>query len=180
MGKDLFSVREIQKGDIPALTRYWLDADTAFLTGMGVDLDKLPGKEEFETMLSEQLEQPYEVKGSYCIIWEIDGKPVGHSNINKIIFGEEAYMHLHIWEAGVRQKGTGTAFVKLTLPYFFKNYQLKKLYCEPYALNPAPNKTLEKAGFQFLKKYITTPGWLNFEQEVNLWEMSFERFKDLK
>ena len=85
-------------------------------------------------------------------------------------------MHLHIWENGARKKGMGTALVKLGLPFFFKNLKLKKIYCEPYALNPAPNKVLEKAGFEFLKTYITTPGFLNFEQAVNLWQFTYERF----
>ncbi len=171
------SAREIKMEDIPALIRYWIDADPAFLTGMGVDLAKMPKKEAFEEMLAEQLELLYEEKKSYCIIWLVDDEPVGHSNINKIIFGNEAYMHLHLWNTGERKKGIGTALVHLTLPFFFENIKLQKLYCEPYALNPAPNKTLEKAGFQFIKKYVTTPGWLNFEQEVNLWEMSYENFK---
>ena len=174
------SVREITSEDISALTRYWTDADPAFLTGMGVDLEKMPKKEDFAKMLAGQLELPYEEKKSYCIIWLVEDKPVGHSNINKIIFGEEGYMHLHLWNAPERKKGAGTAFIHLTLPFFFENCKLQKVYCEPYALNPAPNKTLEKAGFQFVKKYTTTPGWLNFEQEVNLWEMSREQFQKMR
>lgn len=62
------------------------------------------------------------------------------------------------------------------LPWFFKNLKLKKIYCEPYALIPAPNKTLEKVGFKFVKTYVTTPGRLNFEQPVYLWEITYERF----
>ena len=80
-------------------------------------------------------------------------------------------MHLHLWQTDVRQKGLGTAFVKMTLPYFFEHLQLQKIYCEPYSGNPAPNKTLEKVGFRFVKTYTTTPGWINFEQPVNLWEI---------
>ena len=179
MSTGLLSVREIQKSDIDSLVRYWLNADPDFLTGMGVDLAKMPSGEEFEKMLSGQLNKPYEEKASYCIIWLLNDIPVGHSNINKIQFGESAYMHLHLWNDASRQKGMGAALVRLSLPYFFNNYKLKKLCCEPYALNPGPNKTLERAGFQFIKKMLTTPGWLNFEQEVNLWEMSHERFKQL-
>jgi ribosomal-protein-alanine N-acetyltransferase len=89
-------------------------------------------------------------------------------------------MHLHLWNNASRKKGNGTAFVKLTLPYYFENLQLKKLCCEPYALNTAPNKTLKKVGFTFIKKYTTIPGILNFEQEVNLWEMTKEQFEKLK
>jgi RimJ/RimL family protein N-acetyltransferase len=149
------------------------------MVGMGVDLAKIPNEEDLRKMLSAQLTQPYEEKQSYCIIWQLDDKPIGHSNINKIIFGEEAHMHLHLWKPDLRKKGMGTELVKLTIPYFFKNMKLKKLYCEPYALNPAPNKTLEKIGFDFVKEHITIPGYLNFEQPVKLWVMSLEKFNSL-
>jgi hypothetical protein len=41
------------------------------------------------------------------------------------------------------------------------------MYCEPYADNPAPNRVLVKTGFRFIARYRTTPGVINFEQEVN-------------
>ena len=174
MSEHLLSVREMRGTDIELITHYWLSADPVFLSGMGVDLNKMPGEKEWQKMLVEQLNKPVREKQSYCFIWELDNKPAGHSNVNKIIFGEEASMHLHLWNTGERLKGLGTAFVKMTIPFFFENLKLKKLYCEPYALNPAPNKTLAKAGFGFVKEYTTTPGWLNFEQLVNRWEMSYE------
>jgi RimJ/RimL family protein N-acetyltransferase len=67
----------------------------------------------------------------------------------------------------------------MTLPYFFDSLQIKRLYSEPYALNEAPNKTLERAGFELEKEYITTPGSLNFEQPVKRWVMTKERFAAL-
>jgi RimJ/RimL family protein N-acetyltransferase len=48
--------------------------------------------------------------------------------------------------------------VKKSVPYFFEKLKLKVLYCEPYANNPAPNKTLFKIGSNFEKKYRTIPG----------------------
>ena len=173
------SVRALSKPDIELITAYWLDADPDFLLGMGVDLNKMPGREQWEQTLLEQLSQSIPEKKSFCMIWQMDGQAVGHSNINKIAFGDHAFMHLHLWKSGFRQKGMGADLVKLTLPHFFENYQLKTLYSEPYALNPAPNKTLEKVGFRFVKEHLTTPGWLNFEQRVNLWEMNRERFQHL-
>ncbi len=178
MNEPILSVREITEQDISPITGYWLNSDPVFMRSMGVDLDKIPTRDAWKEMLMEQLSQSYENKKSYCIIWQVDGKPIGHSNINKIVFGKEAYMHLHIWRPEERKKGLGTSFIKLTLPWFFEKYKLKKLYCEPYALNTAPNKTLQNAGFEFVKEYITTPGWINFEQPVKLWVMSYERFKE--
>ena len=179
MGEQTLSVREMQETDIPLIIGYWMEADPSFLEGMGVDLGKLPSKEEWMKMLGQQLEQSYEEKKSYCMIWLVNGEAVGHSNVNKIIYGDEAYMHLHLWNTGERKKGFGVELVKKTLPYFFENLGLKKLLCEPYSLNPAPNKTLEKIGFTFIKQYVTTPGWINFEQPVNRWELSLESYKML-
>jgi len=104
-----------------------------------------------------------------CMIWLFNGKAIGHCNVNNIIFGQSAFMHLHMWNAPNRKKGMGSQLVQLSIPYFFKHLELKELFCEPYALNPAPNKTLAKLGFQFIKKHVTIPGSLNFEQEVNRW-----------
>lgn len=167
----MLSVREIKIDDIPALCDYWLNADPEFLISMGVDLAKMPSREQLVAFLSEPIPLPYSEKNSYCIIWEENGIPVGHSNVNKIVFGVEAFMHLHLWNNSTRKKGLGMEFIKLTVPWFFRKLELKKLFCEPYALNPAPNKTLAKAGFKFIRSYTCVPGWINFEQEVNLWEM---------
>jgi RimJ/RimL family protein N-acetyltransferase len=170
------SVREIQESDIHHITNYWLTADVGYLKRLGVDESKIPTREELTQMLMEQIDVGYEEKKSYCLIWLINNVPSGHSNINKIVYGEEAYMHLHLWNNAARQQGLGSAFIKLTLPYYFSNYKLQKLYCEPYALNPAPNKTLAKAGFDFVKQHVTIPGSLNFEQQVNLWEITFDKY----
>lgn len=173
------TVRELTEPDIQLITDYWLGSPPEFLQNMGVDLAKMPSPDMWRNALMEQLSQAIPDKKSYCIIWEKDGQAIGHSNINKIVFGVEAYMHLHLWESDKRQKGMGTTLIQLSLPYFFENYHLKTLYCEPYALNPAPNKTLEKVGFQFVRAYVTTPGWLNFEQPVHLWELSRESYLSL-
>ena len=110
-------------------------------------------------------------KKGYAVIWEVNGKSIGHSNLNPVEYGDHGYMHLHIWQPEYRKSGYGTELIKLTLPYFFNNMQIEKIYCQPYALNGAPNKTLDKAGFKFVKEYITTPGSITFEQPVNLWEI---------
>jgi RimJ/RimL family protein N-acetyltransferase len=174
------SARPIQQQDIPFLIDYWLSADESFLKSMGADIQKIPPREAWANMLTEQVNTKLTEKKSYCIIWLNDGQPIGHSNASDIIFGDEAHMHLHLWKNEFRKKGMGTALVKLTLPYFFNDLQLKTLYCEPYALNPAPNKILEKTGFHFIKEYTTVPGWLNFEQPVRMWKLTADEFKKLK
>lgn len=166
------SVREIKKNDIELLADYWFKSDPEFFKSMGADKDKLPTRSQFEKMLIEQLSIPLKGKSSYALIWELDGKQIGHSNVNNIIYGNEATMHLHLWKPISRKRGIGTKLVKESLIFYFKKLKINKLICEPYALNLAPNKTLKKVGFKFIKKYRTTPGTLNFEQEVNRWELT--------
>ena len=175
----MLSVREILPTDIPSITNYWLQADAAYLKGMGADKSKLPTAEQWHQMLQTQINLPYSEKQSYCTIWEVNGEAVGHCNVNQISFGKEANMHLHLWHPETRQKGSGSELVKKSLFYFFQNLKLQTLFCEPYALKPAPNKTLEKVGFRFVKEYITTPGSINFEQLVNRWELTKEEFEKL-
>jgi hypothetical protein len=62
-------------------------------------------------------------------------------------------------------------YLKL-LGYYFERFGLKTIYCQPYALNSAPNNALRHVGFQFVKSYNTVPGRLNFMQPVNLWQLS--------
>lgn len=166
------NVRELLASDIPFIVRYWTESDPAFMVGMGVDLAKLPTADAIRKMLEQQLALPIEQKPSFCLIWEAGGTPVGHSNVNQIQFGASAFMHLHLWQSTTRQRGMGLQLVQLGLPIFFERLQLQTLYCEPFANNPAPNKTLKKAGFEFVKTHITVPGSHNFEQPVNRWRFT--------
>lgn len=171
MANSNLSVRELEHKDIRMIADYWFTATPEYLNNMGVDIAKMPSHEDFTAMLATQLTLPYNEKRAYAVIWEVNDKPIGHSNLNPVEYGGHGYMHLHIWKPEDRKSGYGTELIKLTLPYFFNNMQLKKIYCQPYALNGAPNKTLYKVGFKFVKEYITTPGAITFEQPVNLWEI---------
>ena len=173
------SVRQLEINDHEKIVDYFLNADKDFLINLGVDLTKLPARQEWLDILSSNFTLSPEQKKFFYIIWLLDNKPVGHSNINKIVFANEAYMHLHIWHKYTRQQGVGAEFLKLTLPYYFDNFQLQNLFCEPSAFNAAPNKTLEKLGFDFLKSYDTIPGWLNSYQRVNRWVLTKEKFNSL-
>lgn len=176
MSEFRLSVRPLHLEDIGPIVQYWLGSDKTFLEGMGVDVSKMPTRDQWVERLVAQVNQPIEKKDSYAIIWRVNERSVGHCNVSKIKFGEEAYMHLHLWEPYFRRRGLGTEMVKRALPYFFINLKLQRVCCEPYALNPAPNRALEKIGFTFINRYTTIPGFLNFEQEVNHWEMSYETF----
>lgn len=176
MGDLSFSVRELVQGDVTLVADYWSKADPDYLIGLGVDLSKLPSRDDLFNMLTEQLKLPLKLRQSYCTIWQQHGQAIGHCNVNKLVFGQEAYMHLHLWRREQRHQGLGVSLVRQSLKLFFDRLELQDLYCEPFALNPAPNAVLAKVGFTFVKKYVTVPGSINFEQQVNRWHMSREHF----
>ena len=114
------SVREWQVGDIEYIVDYFYEADVDFIRGMGADKSKLPEREVWIRELQLEFEKSNQEKGTYYIIWIIDNKAVGHSNINNIDYGKSATMHLHIWNTEHRQSGRAVEFLKLTIPFYFK------------------------------------------------------------
>lgn len=171
------SVREMEKSDIKLIVDYFINADSEFLKAMGADKSKLPKRSEWIKKLNREFEKPNEQKEFYYIIWLLDNQPTGHSNINNIDFGQTATMHLHLWKSDSRKSGLGFEFLNRTIPLYFKNFNLENLICEPYSKNIAPNKILKKVGFEFIREYETIPGWINFLQTVNSYEMTKERFQ---
>lgn len=174
------TVREMQLNDIENIVDYFSLADGEFLSGMGADKRKLPDRREWIKMLESEFQKPYATKTNYYIIWLLDNQAIGHSNVNNIEFKKSATIHLHIWNNEQRRSGLGLDFLSLTIPYYFENFGLKKLICEPYSQNAAPNRLLMKFGFELVKTYSTTPGAINFYQIVNRYELKKEQLKTLK
>jgi len=167
------------ESDIPLVAGYFVSAGVEFLEAMGVDKSKMPSRNQWNEKLTQEFNKPIGEKEFYYIIWLLDEKPIGHSNINKIEFGESATMHIHLWYDEHRRKNLGSLFILKTIPYYFNNFNLKKIISEPYAFNPAPNFLLKKTGFTFIKTYETVPGWLNFHQSVNHYELTKPAFEKM-
>lgn len=171
MDSPFLSIKQLDHSDVPFILDYWMNATPEYLRGMGADPAKMPTSEDFSKMLTAQISTPIEQVKGLATIWLIDGERVGHCNVNQLEYGQRANMHIHLWNASLRTRGYGQLLVKKSIAYFFNKLHLKVLYCEPYALNPAPNKLLPKIGFTFVKNYRCVPGSINFEQEVNQWIM---------
>jgi RimJ/RimL family protein N-acetyltransferase len=156
-----------ERRDYERMVDYFLTADDALLEGMGVDRRKLPERETWlESVMLDHMRSDAEKERAY-LAWVYKRAPIGHSSINRITVGEEAFIHLHLWDSGLRKTGLGTQYFKASAAEFMRIFGLRRLYCEPYADNPAPNRVLVKSGFRFVKRYRTVPGAINYEQDVN-------------
>jgi RimJ/RimL family protein N-acetyltransferase len=162
-----FSSRE----EYELMLDYFYKADETFLRGMGVDRLKLPQRDKWLVALLADHQKPDNERDRFYLIWTFRGQRVGHSSINKIVPGTEAFIHLHLWDSQLRRAGLGTQLVHRSANFYFQRFNLKKLVCEPSADNPAPNRVLEKLGFAFIRRYRTIPGVIAYEQDVNRYEL---------
>jgi [ribosomal protein S5]-alanine N-acetyltransferase len=168
----VISVRPFrEQNEFERMVDYFLTADDALLFAMRIDRAKLPDRQAWlERILADQ-KNPDEKKARFYLAWLYSDRHVGHCSINDIKIGEDAIIHLHLYEPGLRKSGIGTEFFKRSLVFYFERFNFKKIICEPFCDNPAPNKLLIKQGFEFVKRYKTIPTPISFEQEVNRYEL---------
>lgn len=150
---------------------YFHDASDADLARMGVDRSKLPARNEWINFYTSDYKRPIEERACVHLLWLYDGAPVGMSSVDRIKYGREARMHLSIFKPQARGKGVGSTAVCASVEFYFSRLNLSRLYCEPNALNEAPNRVLQNAGFRYVRSYRTTPGEINFEHIVTQWEI---------
>jgi RimJ/RimL family protein N-acetyltransferase len=129
----------------------------------------LPTRQAWRTFYEEDYARPIRDRVNYSLVWLRDGQVVGFSSTDRIDFGNEAFMHLHILEEGLRSAGLGTQFVKLSVRAYFAALELRQLFCEPNAFNVAPNRTLQRAGFRYLFSHEAQPSSINFPQITTRW-----------
>ncbi len=93
MNPESLSIKLLDISDIPAVLNYWMNASSEYLESMGADIEKMPSEQDFKKMLLKQLDTPLEQKSGLATIWMIDGKRVGHCNVNQLEFGKELRWH---------------------------------------------------------------------------------------
>ena len=100
-------VREMQLAEVGLRIDYFHDSSDEHLTKLGVDRASLPSKEGWRSSYTADYALPIEDRNGVALIWELDGRTVGFSSADRIVFGEEAFMHLHIVSPELRHQGFG-------------------------------------------------------------------------
>jgi RimJ/RimL family protein N-acetyltransferase len=163
------AVREMGIDEVDLIIDYFHGSTREHLDLLGVDPQLLPVPDHWRAWYRSEYSRPGEERSTALGIWELDGAPVGFSTADQITFGEEAYMHLHVVDPDKRRSGIGTRCVRDTVEFYFSRLALKRLFCSPNAFNVAPNRTLQAAGFRYLKTHMTIPGPINYRQAVTEW-----------
>jgi RimJ/RimL family protein N-acetyltransferase len=162
-------VREMTLDETGLVIDYFHSATPEHLELMGVDPTRMPSRTVWAARVKESFALPVAERPNFYVIWLRDGRPVGFSSCDKIVAGSHANMHLHVTEPELRQSGIGAACVARSADIYIRTFELQRLFCEPNAFNVGPNRTVQKAGFKYLKTYMTVPGPLNYHQAVTRW-----------
>lgn len=164
------AVREMLLSEVGIRIAYFHDASDEYLRALGVDRARLLSPAAWRAFYEADYARPLQERENYSLVWLLDGQIVGFSSADQITFGEQAFMHLHILQASRRRSGLGTQFVKLSAAHYFRALQLQRLYCQPNALNTAPNRTLQDAGFRYVfTRDGMAPSAMNFPQLITRW-----------
>lgn len=162
-------VREMRLDETGLIIDYFHSSTPEHLEMLGVDPTRLPARESWTSAFEAQYARPLDQRKGVFLVWLIDSSPIGFSTCDKIVYGAQANMHLHITKPDERRKGIGAQCVRRSADLYFDLLQIRQLFCEPNAFNVGPNRTLQSAGFKYVKTHMTVPGPLNFHQTVNRW-----------
>ncbi|MBV9044294.1 MAG: GNAT family N-acetyltransferase [Alphaproteobacteria bacterium] len=164
-----YTVRPMRLDETQLVIDYLHNSTPEHLDMMGVDPTRLLSPDAWRERYAQEFATPIEKRTSFLTIWLDRDTPVGYSTTTHIKFGDSAHMHLHVLEPERRKSGIGAVCVPQSVKLYFEHLKLKRLFCEPNALNVAPNRTLAAVGFKYVKTYMTVPGPINFHQPVTRW-----------
>jgi RimJ/RimL family protein N-acetyltransferase len=162
-------VRAMRLDETAVIVDYFHGSTPEHLDTLGVDPTRLPDPERWRQNYEREFAQPLEQRTSFQVVWLLDDEIVGFSTVDQLRFGEQANMHLHIVRPDRRRLGLGVEFVRRSATFYFETFHLQRLFCQPNALNTAPNRTLQAAGFRYVKTLMTTPSPLNYRQPITRW-----------
>ena len=162
-------IREMAINEVGLIIDYFHGSTPEHLETLGVDPTRLPTRQDWRERYISEYGRPVQERSTILVIWQLDGVGIGFSTSDKIVYGEQAHMHLHVVDPPSRRSGIGSGCVRETAELYFKTLGLRRLFCEPNAFNVAPNRTLQSVGFKYVKTYNTVPGPLNYHQAVTRW-----------
>ena len=168
-------VREMAAGEADLIVNYFHGSTPEHLELLGVDPTRLPPRERWRERYANECATPVRYRSTLLVIWELDTVPIGFSTADKIVYGEQAHMHLHVVDPQRRGSGIGSACIRKTADLYFEKLVLERLFCEPNAFNVAPNRTLQSAGFRYVKSHMTVPGPLNYRRAFTRWVLEKDR-----
>jgi hypothetical protein len=94
---------------------------------------------------------------------------IGFSTADKIVFGQEAFMHLHIVNPDLRQIGYGTKCVEETVKSILRPSSCNGFSASRMRSISGRTELFSARVSKYVKTHQTVPGSLNYHQAVIRW-----------
>lgn len=168
----VLAVREMTLDDVDLRIDYFLAADPEFLRWMGVDPALLPSRAQWWQQYADDQALPRAERRLLGLVLELDGRPVGFSNLGLLDDEPSALVHFHLVDPALRSRGLGTMYLRLATRSYFAGLAFEHLYYEPNAFNTPSNRLAQAAGYHFLYTHLTTPGPIHLvDQSMTRWQI---------
>ena len=117
------TVREMTAAETDLIVEYFLSSTPEHLEMLGVDPTRFPPAASWRERLRRECALPIEHRSLVLVIWLSDDQPIGFSTSDKIVYGEQANMHLHVVDPGRRHQGVGAECVRRSVDLYFEQLQ---------------------------------------------------------
>lgn len=174
MQQHIYKVRPLTLPDVDLIIGYFHGLSEQDAARMGVRRENLPAPAAWREAMVHTIQCPSERPKDFILVWELDGCAIGMNTIKDMTPGDTGYMHLHMWASELRGQGFGRRFFCLAALEFFERFNLRHIYCEPRASNPAPNRMLQQIGFPLVKTYVGQSSAIADVCELNRYEITRE------
>jgi len=98
------AVREMAEAEIDIVSEYFRSSTPEHLEILGVDPTRLPTPESLRERYRHERAKPVERRAWVVVIWLLDDRPIGFSTADKIAYGDQANMHLHVVDPERRKR----------------------------------------------------------------------------
>src|SRR5258708_23026732 len=136
------TAREMTVAETDLVIDYFHSSTPEYLETLGVDPSRMHSGERWREGLEHEFARPDEQRSAIVVIWLSDQRPIGFSSSDKITYGEQANMHLHVTDPERRNRGVGAECVRRSVDIYFDRRSLKQTVSGPTASNPPPDRTL--------------------------------------
>ena len=142
------SVREMRFDESDLIIDYFHQSTPEHLEMMGVDPSRLPTPQAWRERFEQDFSRPLDQRMGLLVIWLSDDEPIGFSTCRQDRLrrsGQNAPAYRRPRRVGGAVRASEC--VRQSVELYFDRLKLRRLVHEPNAFNIAPNRTLQKAGF---------------------------------
>jgi len=163
-------IRDIEESDVETLVSYWHDSDPAYLSSLGVNLEKRTSRDQTRRRFLSSLPGPRTNPERATFIVTAAGQLVAYTNLNFKSM-DEVYVHFHTLERSSFVKALVYFLFPDMLRILFSCFPITRLTMQTARDNLNINRFLGKFGLVPKSVYLSTPDGMARAGQFHVYEI---------